>query len=114
MGNLPTTAPLPLKICIYRFVQESLNNAYRHANGEGQSIVARHDNGLLTVQVKDSGPGIQSNAMAIATDGKARLGLAGLRYRVESLGGLFNIGSTPGQGTTVTAQFKLRQTAADT
>lgn len=106
-GRLPATAPLPLKICIYRFVQESLNNAYRHANGEGQSIVARHGNGLLTVQVKDGGPGIQSNAMAIATDGKARLGLAGLRYRVESLGGLFNIDSAPGQGTTVTAQFNL-------
>lgn len=107
LGQLPSSAPLPLKICIYRFVQESLNNAYRHANGEGQSISANHDNGLLTVQVKDTGPGFPGNATAIATDGKARLGLAGLRYRVESLGGLFDIDSAPGRGTTLKAQFKL-------
>ncbi len=107
LGQLPSTAPLPLKICIYRFVQESLNNAYRHANGEGQSIIANHDNDLLTVQVKDTGPGFPGNATAIAADGKARLGLAGLRYRVESLGGLFDIDSAPGRGTTVKAQFKL-------
>lgn len=107
LGQLPTSAPLPLKICIYRFVQESLNNAYRHANGEGQAIIASHDNDLLTVQVKDTGPGFPGNATAMAEDGKARLGLAGLRYRVESLGGLFHIDSILGRGTTVTAQFNL-------
>jgi signal transduction histidine kinase len=39
--------------------------------------------------------------------GRTRLGLAGLRHRVESLGGMFSIDSTPGKGTAVNAQFKL-------
>ena len=107
LSPLPSSAPLSLKICIYRFVQESLNNAYRHANGQGQTIIASHNNGLLTVQVKDAGPGIPEQAMTIEADGNTRLGLAGLRYRVESLGGLFYIDSAPGRGTTIMAQFKL-------
>lgn len=107
LGSLPEEAPLPLKLCIYRFVQETLNNAYRHANGAGQSINATHLNGLLIVTVNDTGPGIAADAMVVETEGRTRLGLVGLRYRVESLGGVFSIDSSPGTGTSVNAQFKL-------
>jgi signal transduction histidine kinase len=46
------------------------------------------------------------DAMLLETSGRTRLGLAGLRYRVESLGGLFSIDSSA-SGTSVNAQFKL-------
>lgn len=107
LDKLPIVAPLPLKLCIYRFVQETLNNAYRHAAGQGQSIRASYLNGVLLISVKDSGPGMASNAMVVETEGRARLGLVGLRYRVESLGGLFTIEPSLVMGTTVKAQFKL-------
>lgn len=106
MGPLPKVAPLPLKLCLYRFVQETLNNAFRHANGEGQVIQARYVNGVLDISVRDSGPGMVEDAMQPRTAGRTRLGLAGLRYRVESLGGLFNIDSSA-SGTSVSAQFRL-------
>jgi signal transduction histidine kinase len=47
-----------------------------------------------------------ADAMLLEKSGRTRLGLAGLRYRVESLGGLFNIDSCA-SGTSVRAQFKL-------
>ena len=106
LGPLPKVAPLPLKLCLYRFVQETLNNAFRHANGEGQVIRARYVNGVLDISVHDSGPGMMEDAMQPRTAGRTRLGLAGLRYRVESLGGLFNIDSGA-SGTSVSAQFRL-------
>ncbi|WP_085725315.1 sensor histidine kinase [Pseudomonas sp. R37(2017)] len=106
LGALPKAAPLPLKICLYRFVQEALNNAYRHANGEGQVIQAKYIDGVLNISVGDSGPGMAADAMLLEKSGRTRLGLAGLRYRVESLGGLFNIDSCA-SGTSVKAQFKL-------
>jgi len=106
LGPLPDFAPLPLKLCLYRFVQETLNNAYRHAHGEGQAIIAQYVNEQLSISVKDCGPGMAADAMTVETAGRTRLGLAGLRYRVESLGGLFSIDSSAA-GTSVNAQFKL-------
>ncbi|WP_433739637.1 sensor histidine kinase [Pseudomonas putida] len=106
LAQLPKAAPLPLKLCLYRFVQEALNNAYRHANGEGQAIQAQYINGVLIISVKDAGPGMAADAMLLEKSGRTRLGLAGLRYRVESLGGLFSIDSCA-SGTSVKAQFKL-------
>ncbi|MCO7613919.1 histidine kinase [Pseudomonas chlororaphis] len=107
LGPLPDVAPLPLKLCIYRFVQETLNNAYRHAQGKGQVVSGKHLNGTLLITVKDDGPGMAADALVVDTDGRTRLGLAGLRYRVESLGGQFSIDTSTGKGTTVNAQFKL-------
>ncbi|WP_433766337.1 sensor histidine kinase [Pseudomonas putida] len=106
LGPLPKVTSLPLKLCLYRFVQEILNNAYRHANGEGQVIQAIYVNGILNISVRDSGPGMAADALQLDTTGRSRLGLAGLRYRVESLGGLFSIDSSA-SGTSVNAQFRL-------
>jgi signal transduction histidine kinase len=106
LGLLPEAAPLPLKLCLYRFVQEALNNAYLHANGEGQVIQAQYIDEVLNISVRDSGPGMAADAMLQGASGRTRLGLAGLRYRIESLGGLFSIDSSV-SGTSVNAQFKL-------
>lgn len=105
LGPLPATVSLPLKLCLYRFAQEGLSNAFRHACGAGQVLAASCSNGLLHVQVRDSGPGMPGRATG--ADGRTRLGLAGLRYRVESLGGFFGVDSAPGAGVTLKAQFKV-------
>lgn len=107
LGQLPEEAPLPLKLCIYRFVQETLNNAYRHAQGKGQVISGDYLNGVLIITVRDNGPGMAADALMGDAQGRTRLGLAGLRHRVESLGGMFSIDSSPGKGTSINAQFKL-------
>lgn len=77
------------KICIYRFVQEALNNAFHHAGGRGQAVTVTTAPGRLTVTVSDTGPGFDTGRLR--TD---RLGLAGLRERVESIGGQFTLASS--------------------
>jgi signal transduction histidine kinase len=77
------------KICIFRFVQEGLSNAYRHAGGVGQKIVGEVSGANVTVEVSDAGSGFDVDS--IRDEG---LGLAGLRERVESLGGDFNAESS--------------------
>lgn len=91
-----------LKICIYRFVQEGLNNAYRHAGGAGQAVECRVADGVLTLSVSDAGPGFDRDAASSAEadhSGSGGLGLAGLQDRVESLGARFSVHAAPGQGT---------------
>jgi len=80
------------KICIYRFVQEALNNAYRHGGGVGQRVRQSMDGDKVRIEVADGGPGFDPDDVQPTS-----LGLAGLKGRVESLGGTFEInGDAPG------------------
>ncbi|WP_458238196.1 sensor histidine kinase, partial [Pseudomonas sp. P5_A2_2] len=105
--TLADDVPAAHKICIYRFAQEALNNAYIHAGGKGQKLSASHSEGLLQVQVEDAGVGIPTEKPSVPGRGRTHLGLVGMRYRVESLGGIFIIESAPHTGTKARAQFKI-------
>lgn len=99
---VPNEIALPIKITIYRLVQEALNNAYRHAGGAGQQVRLSFANELLSIEISDSGSGFDPE-QARGDDG--RLGLNGMRERVESLGGSFNVNSQAGRGTKILAQL---------
>lgn len=107
LGEQPATVSLPYKICIYRLVQEALNNAFHHAGGKGQQVGADCRDGVLEIRIEDGGEGIGEAALQGQGRGRSRLGLAGMRYRVESLGGLFDIESAAGLGTRIRAQFNM-------
>ncbi|WP_244479476.1 MULTISPECIES: sensor histidine kinase [unclassified Rhizobium] len=92
-----------MRICIYRFVQETLNNGYRHAHAKGQSVTLNVTDRTVTVKTADEGAGFDVSAVQPKS-----LGLAGLRERIESLGGQFNIQATP-QGTVVTMRLGLEE-----
>lgn len=87
-----------LKICIFRFAQEGLNNAFRHAGDVGQKVESRIEDGVLHLRISDTGPGF-SPADVPAPSAHGGLGLAGLRERAESLGARFEVHSAPGEGT---------------
>ena len=107
LDTLADDVPIALKIGIYRFAQEALNNAYVHAGGKGQKLSASYSEGLLEVQVEDAGAGISTEKPSVPGRSRTRLGLVGMRYRVESLGGVFSIESAPDAGTKARAQFKI-------
>jgi signal transduction histidine kinase len=102
---LPPHLSNALKACLYRFAQEALNNAFRHGGGKGQALSGRVRDNTLEVEVSDAGPGLEAS-----TDKRKyehRLGMTGMRDRVASLGGTLDVQSRPGQGTRLTARFKL-------
>ncbi|WP_420631141.1 sensor histidine kinase [Candidatus Leptofilum sp.] len=104
LGTLPEQAPLPVKITAYRVLKESLANSFRHANSEGLSVhVYQTENIELTIEISDNGPGFDVASTAVYN----RLGLVGMRERVELLGGQFELHSTVGQGTTIRARLPL-------
>lgn len=84
-------------ICIYRFVQEGLMNAFRHAHGAPVRIDARVNAGRISIFVVDEGPGFDPD-----TRTATGLGLPGLRERIESIGGVFDFESCPRGGTRLT------------
>jgi signal transduction histidine kinase len=76
-----------LLVCAYRFVQECLNNAFRHAGGIDQSVTCRYETRFLTITARNGRTDRDERPTAIDMG----LGLTGLRERVESLGGVFSI-----------------------
>lgn len=96
-------ASLPHLICIYRFVQEGLMNAWRHAGGKGQRVTWNMDGDVLEVAVSDDGDGFEPEAAS----GTGRIGLAGLRERVQSAGGEFCLASRTGKGTRLRMRLRI-------
>lgn len=99
--------PEAAKICIYRFVQEGLNNGWRHAEGKGQSVDLVLEGDDLRLTVADRGPGFTAPPPGPGADGTT-LGLAGLADRVESLGGQFSARSRAGGGAELVMTLDLR------
>ncbi len=104
IGKLPIDVKQSIKICLYRVVQETLNNSFQHAGTKNASLRADVTNRTLVVSCFDNGPGFVLSQIATNSDG---LGLSGLRERIESLGGHFKLDSAPGKGTAITVMFSL-------
>ena len=100
LDDLPAAVPEAIKICAYRFVQEGLTNAYRHAKASGQRVTASCGDELVIV-VSDNGPGLDP------TLSSQSLGLKGMKARIEATGGRLKIAAIPGSGTRLTATFQI-------
>jgi signal transduction histidine kinase len=101
--GLPEHLPAPIKSCLYRYIQEALNNAYHHGGGRGQSVRARTCGDTIEVEVADAGPGFEPSD----TSGDGHLGLFGMSERIASVGGTLEIASRRRGGTRLTARFKM-------
>lgn len=87
----------------YRVVQEGLTNALKYAHGSRTSVQVRHGEREITVEVDTDGSG--SRAQIPGGSGR---GLAGLRERVDVLGGDFSADPRPGGGFLVRARIPAR------
>lgn len=84
----------------YRVVQEALTNALKYAHGGRTSVQVRHGEREITVEVGTDGSGTRAGS-----PGGSGRGLAGLRERVDVLGGDFHAGHRTGGGFVVRARI---------
>jgi signal transduction histidine kinase len=103
---MPTGAVLPdlpfaARLSLYRFLQEALSNAHRHADGKEVEVTVVAVAGGVEASVSDRGPGFDpQSAATLRPDGGQ--GLIGLRDRAETLGGHVRIDSAPEAGARIT------------
>jgi signal transduction histidine kinase len=106
VSEVPEQVPLPVKITLFRVMQEALANGFRHGHGIGQRIrLEQPCEHTLRLTVSDEGPGFHWDDSR-SSDG--HLGLIGMRERVESLGGTFSIEQGSPSGTIVQARIPMR------
>ena len=89
--------PAPVKITLYRLLQEALSNSYRHSGGTRPSVKIWQEDDCLNAEISDQGVGFVLDS----TEKSGGLGLATMRERVELLQGNFIIRTNPGEGTSV-------------
>jgi signal transduction histidine kinase len=89
------------KTCIYRVVQEALNNCARHAQAHAVQVAVRSEAGEILLSVQDDGSGFDTARVR-------GVGLLGMEERVKHLGGTFELDSKPGLGTRIHIKLPLR------
>jgi len=109
--DLPDTLerlPRQVETALFRVVQEALINVHRHADSSTARIRLRSVGGSLTLEIEDRGRGMPEELLARvpAGGGAAGVGIAGMRERLEELGGTIEIDSGE-RGTTVRAVVPL-------
>jgi signal transduction histidine kinase len=104
-SSLPTTVicvpgerlPSPVEATAYFVASEALANAAKHSHASLIRLAASRTNGALVLEIADDGAG--------GADPAAGSGLRGLSDRVAAVGGSFQVTSTAGEGTRVTAEI---------
>lgn len=88
----------PQATCIFRVYQEALTNIMRYAKAHKVSASLNIVNGDVVVTISDDGQGFSPEAL----QRKPTFGILGMKERVASLNGNFELESAPGRGTKVT------------
>ena len=93
--------PLPVEEELYRIVQESLNNAVKHARAQQVTVVFRYEDRRFSLEVRDNGRGFDPAAGRQS----GGMGLRSIEERVQRIGGQLLIESTPDKGTTLKVEI---------
>ncbi len=89
---------------LYRVALEALTNVARHAKASRVEVNIQQQNGTARMEIRDDGRSFEVERR-LQGKGSKRLGLLGMRERVEMVGGIFSIESAPGQGTVVRVEI---------
>ena len=98
--NIPTGLPEETSICLFRVLQEALQNAISHSGSRKFQVSLKGDSIGIELLVHDSGTGFDPEE---AVKGRG-LGLTSMRERLKLVSGDLSIDSEPPRGTTVRAR----------
>jgi chemotaxis family two-component system sensor kinase Cph1 len=97
--------PEPLKIVIFRILQEAVNNIAKYGKANQVRVFLREKDGKLELAIEDNGQGFDVEHVRSEKNADRGVGLTSMRERTEFSGGSFSIESKKGAGTTVRASW---------
>ena len=94
---------------LFRLVQEALTNIHLYSGSRTGAIRLAREDAYLHAEIRDGGCGLSAPKLAGTAAASMGVGIAGMRERVAQLGGIFELESEPGRGTTVRATLPISQ-----
>jgi len=104
--DVPDRLPANIPLCLYRIVQEGLNNCICHSGTKSCKVILKGSEDEISLTVKDTGRGFDP----VGVRNKSGLGLSSMRERMQLVGGNFKVDSQPGRGTSVHVNIPLTRT----
>jgi signal transduction histidine kinase len=101
--DIPSKLPPDISLCLFRVLQEALQNAVKHSGARHFDVELRHASDAIQLTVRDSGSGFDVG-QAMRTHG---LGLTSMAERVKLVDGQLSIDSEPNRGTTIHVRVPL-------
>jgi signal transduction histidine kinase len=98
--DVPASVPSDISLCLFRVVQEALNNSAKHSGAENFAVRLWGTQDEICLSVTDSGAGFDSEAVKESHG----LGLVSMEERLELVNGTLHIDSHPNLGTTIYAR----------
>lgn len=95
------------RTALYRVAQEALTNVARHARAARVDVILQKLRNAIQMQVWDDGKSFDAERILHARKIR-RMGLLGMRERIEMVGGTFTVESAPGKGTSIQARIPFR------
>ena len=95
--DMPPTLPHDLALCLFRVLQEALQNAVKHSGTGRLTAHLSGGSGEIRLTVCDLGVGFDQQQAARSKG----LGLVSMRERMRLVNGEFSVQSEPGRGTTI-------------
>ena len=108
-SDIPRTMPKEIALCLFRVLQEALQNAVKHSGARQFHVELRSTSAEIRLTVSDPGVGFDWHG-ALDRQG---LGLISMRERLQLVNGEFHIESERGQGTTIHARVPLKARERD-
>jgi PAS domain S-box-containing protein len=102
-GGIPRGLPKEISLCLFRVLQEALQNAVKHSGERHFRVELRGTSGEIQLTVSDPGVGFDQQVAA----SRRGIGLVSMRERLQLVGGEFSIESNHGRGTTIRARVPL-------
>jgi len=99
-ADIPVAIPKEISLCLFRVLQEALQNAVKHSGAQDFAVELRGSQDGIRLAVMDSGIGFDSRH----TSDLGGLGLVSMRERLRLVNGELSVQSEPGCGTTVVAR----------
>jgi PAS domain S-box-containing protein len=106
-SDMPAAVPKEISLCLFRVLQEALQNAVKHSGAQDFTVDVRGTQDGILLIVRDSGVGFDyRHAM-----NRRGLGLVSMRERLRLVNGELSIQSESGHGTTILARVPHRREA---
>jgi len=93
--------PGEVAVNFYRVAQEALTNISKHAHAQHVSIILQCEENQPSMTIQDDGIGFDTPVTLHGLTAKNHFGLAGMRERVDLIGGEWSLKSVPGRGTII-------------
>jgi signal transduction histidine kinase len=107
VGLSEADIPDPLKVILYRVLQEAMNNIAKHSKANLVSVYLHKRDGDMEMTIEDNGIGFDPQPAPMENPSSKGIGLGSMRERAELSGGTFSLESRQGSGTRIRVSWPL-------